>query len=232
MTALNAKIATDDGEMGAYVAQPSETPSGAVVLLQEIFGVNAAMRAAADDLATDGFLVVAPDLFWRQEPGVDLGYSDEERGRGFQLMQGLDFQKAIGDCIAAMNFARDHEASNGKVAYLGFCLGGKLSVLAASNSAADACVSFYGVKLEDNHEQLKNLSCPFQMHVGTQDEHVPIDVAEGIEALLANEDEKSVFLYEGAQHGFFNKRRDDVFDARAYETANRRVSEFLGQNLK
>ena len=231
MTQLNIEIPLADGKMGGYLATPPSGKGPGVVLLQEIFGVNDSMRLAADDLAKEGYTVLVPDLFWRMEPGINLGYAGDDRTTAFGYMQKFDFPKGVGDTKAALEFLKGHDACTGKAAYLGFCLGGKLAVLGAAQGGADACVSYYGVKLQDNHAELKDLPCPFQMHVGDKDEHVPMDVVNGLQDLLADKAGADVYVYEGAAHGFYNKLRSDVFVEDYWNAATGRVLPFLKENL-
>lgn len=229
---FNASVPCEDGEMGAYMAIPESGKGPGIILLQEIFGVNRAMRTAADALAREGYAVLVPDLFWRIEPGINLGYTEEDRQQAFGAWQKFDQATGVQDCVSAAKILKEHEACNGNIAYLGFCLGGKLAVLAASADGAKAVVSFYGVRLQENHEELKNLPCPMQLHVGDQDAHVPMDVIEGLQEVLEGKTDADIFVYEGAQHGFFNNTRDDVFHVPAAGTARKRVLTFLAENLK
>lgn len=216
--------------MSGYLARPPSGRGPGIVLLQEIFGVNEAIRTAADDLAAEGFTVLAPDMFWRLEPGVELGYSDEDRQKAFGYWQRFDNSQGAKDARAAMDFLKGHDSCTGKAAFLGFCLGGKLAVMAAARGGADAAVSFYGVKLQENHDELTSLPCPLQLHVGDADSHVPMEVVRDIEALTADLDVET-FVYPGAGHGFYNKVRTDVFDKAAWTKATERVLGFLNRTL-
>src|SRR5215210_7084515 len=149
---------SDGGEFAAYLAQPAGGPGPGLVLLQEIFGVNQVMRDIADWYAARGFVVVCPDLFWRQAPGVELtDQTDADWQRAFALYQGLDEAQAVADAAAALTALRVHPACNGKVGAVGFCLGGKLAYLLAVRADPDCAVGYYGVGLENALAEAKSL---------------------------------------------------------------------------
>lgn len=214
--------------MDAYLALPPSGKGPGVVMLQEIFGVNAAMRAKADDLAKDGFVVLVPDLFWRAERRVDLGYSEAERQRGFELMKRFDMQAGVTDTAAAAEWLSGQPACAGSVAFVGFCLGGKIAALAgALYKGTAAVVSFYGVKLDDNIAELKSLRAPFQFHVGDKDAHVPLTVVDTLRAALSGRPNNEIHVYPNAQHGFVNRLRRDVYDPTAATLAKARMLALL-----
>src|SRR2546422_6186179 len=160
-------IRSSEGQQfAAYLALPSgpSGPSGGegpgLVLLQEIFGVNRDMRAIADWYAARGFVVACPDLFWRQEPGVQLTDHSDQWQRAMELYQGLDEAKAVEDAAATLAFLRQHPACTGKVGAVGFCLGGKLAYLLATRSDPDCSVAYYGVGIESLLSGATRLRCP------------------------------------------------------------------------
>src|SRR5262245_30554054 len=162
----------DGGEFDAYLALPASGAGPGVVLLQEIFGVNQVMRSIADWYAQRGFVVVCPDLFWRQERGVEIdGHRDADWQRAFALYQGLDEKQAVEDSASAMTALRQHPACEGRVGAVGFCLGGKLAYLLAVRHRPDAAVSYYGVGLEKALDEATNLACPLLLHLGGQDQY-------------------------------------------------------------
>lgn len=232
MSELNTTVTLSDGQsFAAYLATPASGSGPGIVLLQEIFGVNAAMRAAADDLAAAGFVVLVPDMFWRLQPEIELGYSDEDRQQAFGYWQQFDNEAGASDAAASLEYLKSLPACTGTAGYVGFCLGGKLAVMAAAKGGAAAAVSFYGVKLQENHAELSALECPLQIHVGDNDAHVPLDVIADIEALTKDKGSVDTFIYEGAGHGFFNKVRKDVFDKAAWTRATQRAEAFLSEHL-
>jgi carboxymethylenebutenolidase len=214
--------------MDAYLVMPPAPARGSVVMLQEIFGVNEAMREKARDFALAGFTVLVPDLFWRIRPRVDLGYSDDERKQGFALMQKFDQVAGAADVRDAIDWLRRRGDSSRKVGLLGFCLGGRIAVLAgAANPDVSAVIAFYGVRLDLCGEQLRMFSAPFQFHVGDRDVHVPADHVKAIGDILAKVPNSEIFIYSRAQHGFFNRLRADVHDPEATKLARSRATRLL-----
>jgi carboxymethylenebutenolidase len=215
-------------EIDAFVAEPSGPTRGSLVMLQEIFGVNEAMRGKARDLASAGFAVIVPDLFWRLKRRVDLGYGEEERKEGFALMQKFDQAAATGDIQDVIAWLRRRDGR--KVGVIGFCLGGRMAVLAAAgNPDVSAVASFYGVRLDLCPNQLRTLTAPFQFHVGDRDAHVPAEHVSAVSAIVAGMPSAEVFIYSGAQHGFYNRQRTDVYDAEAAALARSRAIALLEQ---
>jgi carboxymethylenebutenolidase len=203
------------GEMGGYLAKPAGTPRGGIVLLQEIFGVNAAMRDKARDFANEGFAVLAPDMFWRSAARVDLGYGEEDRKRGFGLMQQYDQAIGAADIGAAVSWLAKTLGAK-PVALIGFCLGGRMAVLAgAGHPDVAAIVSLYGVRLDLCADKLLALTVPFQFHVGDKDAHVPAEHIAAVREAVAGKSNAEVFVYHGAQHGFYNRLRGEVYSADA-----------------
>jgi carboxymethylenebutenolidase len=216
-----------DGEMGAFLTEPASVARGGIVFLQEIFGVNEAMRDKARAFAAEGYSVLTPDLFWRLEPRIDLGYGDDDRKRGFGFMQKFDQAAGARDIRVATAWLRAPLAGK-PVALVGFCLGGRMAVLAgANNPDVAAVVSFYGVRLDLCPDELRAIAAPFQFHVGDQDAHVPAGHVAAVQDTLADRTNTDVFVYPGAQHGFYNRLRQDVFDAKASEQARTRVLALL-----
>src|SRR5499426_2433148 len=147
----------DGDEFDAYLALPASGSGPGVALLQEIFGVNRVMRSIADWYARRGFVVICPDLFWRQERGVQLtDQTEAEWQRAFALYQGLDVDKAVEDAGATLAFLRQHPACMGKVGAVGFCLGGKLAYLLATRYAPDCSIGYYGVGIENALDEVAN----------------------------------------------------------------------------
>src|SRR5215831_15300953 len=178
--------ANDGGQFNAHLCVPPGGTGPGMVLLQEIFGVNRYMREVADWYAQRGFVVVCPDLFWRQEPGVEIdGHSETDWQKAFALYQGLDEKQAVEDSAAAMTALQQHPACEGRVGAVGFCLGGKLAYLLAVRHRPDAAVSYYGVGLEKALDEATNLACPLLLHIGGQDQYCPPAAQEMIRKRLA-----------------------------------------------
>jgi carboxymethylenebutenolidase len=215
-------------EIDAFVAAPSGPARGSLVMLQEIFGVNEAMRDKARDFASAGFAVIVPDLFWRQKRRVDLGYGEDERKEGFALMQKFDQASGATDIRDVIAWLRRRDGR--KVGLVGFCLGGRMAVLAAAgNPDVSAVASFYGVRLDLCPAQLRALTAPFQFHVGDRDAHVPAEHVNAVAAITAGMPSADVFIYPDAQHGFYNRQRAEVYNAEAAALARSRALALLTQ---
>ncbi|MEQ8165942.1 MAG: dienelactone hydrolase family protein, partial [Alphaproteobacteria bacterium] len=148
--------ASDGAGFAAYMASPETGKGPGILLIQEIFGVNANMRQIADGFAAAGYVVLCPDLFWRQEPGVQLtGNTQEEFQRAFGLLEGFDMEKGIDDLKSTLTALRDLDACTGKAGSVGYCLGGRLAYLMATRSDADCNVSYYGVGIEGLLDEMK-----------------------------------------------------------------------------
>ena len=225
--------ATDgSGSFGAYLALPKGKPAGAVVMIQEIFGVNAAMRALSDWVAEMGFIAISPDLFWRQEPGVQL---DPDQGqaqwdKAFACMKAMDQDKAVEDLKATLAHARTMEGANGRAATMGFCLGGRLAYMMAARSDADANVSYYGVGLEGLLGEADAIKAPLILHIAEKDGFVPPEAREKIVAGLKGKPGVAVHVYPGVDHAFA-RMGGHSWDARAATIANGRTAELLAKVL-
>ncbi|HEY9793989.1 MAG TPA: dienelactone hydrolase family protein [Candidatus Obscuribacterales bacterium] len=219
----------DKKQFEAYVARPSSTPAPAVIVIQEIFGINPWLRSVADRLAQEGYLAVAPDLFHRQEPGIQLtDKTQAEWDKAFQLYKGFDENKGVEDLIATLETVKRLPECSGKVGSLGFCLGGKLAFLMSTRSSSDANVSFYGVGIEQNiNEPVKH---PLLLHIAEADEHVPAAAQKQIHDKLDNNKLVTIYVYPGAGHAF-GREGSKHEDKPAFDLACKRSLEFLKHHL-
>lgn len=192
----------DGGVFQAYLSIPECGSGPGIVLLQEIFGVNANMRAIADLYAEEGYTVLAPDLFWRIEPGVELGWSNADMQKAFALYKQFDVDAAIPDITAAVSALRAHPACTGQVGALGFCLGGLLAVLSAAQCGVDCAVGYYGVGLGSRLEEAAAITAPLVLHFGTEDSHVPLEALAAIKDRLGGKPNVEIHTYQGAGHSF------------------------------
>ncbi|MEO0382707.1 MAG: dienelactone hydrolase family protein [Pseudomonadota bacterium] len=214
-------VTCDGGTMGGYLALPPGGSGPGIVLLQEIFGVNAAIRAKCDRLAAEGFVVFAPDMFWRLEPNVDLGYSEPERQQGFGYLTAFDQTKGAKDIQAAWRALADHPACTASPAIVGFCIGGRMAIRAGSAlPEASGVFAFYGVKLDEIADEAASIDVPLRLYFGDQDSHVPLDIAKSLTNLLADKPNAEVHIYEGAGHGFYNPVREAVYNEAAATSAH------------
>ncbi|MFM0077087.1 dienelactone hydrolase family protein [Paraburkholderia sediminicola] len=210
----------------------NDAPRGTVLLLQEIFGVNQAIRHVATQLAEKGFRVVCADVFDHVERRVDLGYSEADRKHGFSLLQAFNPETALVHCNAISEWARHLPGSNGKLAVVGFCIGGLLALKYAARFHCDAAVSFYGVKVHENLSELRTIECPVQYHVGKEDTHIQPEHVKAVEEVVSSMPNATVYAYEGAKHGFFNPLREEAFNREAFLTADHRMLELLTERLQ
>jgi carboxymethylenebutenolidase len=220
--------ATDgSGSFAAHVVEPRTKPAGVVVLIQEIFGVNQAMRDTAAWVADLGFIAVCPDLFWRIEPGIDItDKSDAEWKRAFELFQAFDQVKGIEDLKATVAACRSIEGSNGKVATMGYCLGGRLAFIMAQQSDAETNISYYGVGLDGLLGDLNKVTRPLIVHIADKDEFFPPEGRAAVLAATAGHKFVTSYLYPNADHAF--ARVNGIhWDGRSATIANGRSAEAL-----
>lgn len=224
-------ITTKDGTFSAYVARPSRSPAPAVVVIQEIFGVNQVMRDVSDGLAGQGYLAICPDLFWRIEPGIDItDKSDAEWKRAFELFNAFDVDAGVGDIAATIAHIRQDAACNGKVGAVGYCLGGQLAFLTATRTDADASVAYYGVGLENRVAEAEKLTHPLLMHIAEEDQFVPKTAQAVILAALKDHPQIEIHTYPGCDHAFA-RVGGQHFNAEAAKLANGRTLSFFQKVL-
>lgn len=215
--------AADGHRLGAYLAAPAGAPRGAIVVVQEIFGVNSHIRAVADGYAADGYLALAPALFDRVERGVEIGYTDADIQRGIALRAKVPADGALADIAASIGHAA--RAGGGKVGIVGYCWGGLLSWLAACKLDGLACaVCYYGGGMPDQKALVPR--CPVLAHFGEKDHAIPL---AGAEAFRAARPEVEVHLYP-AGHGFNCDQRGS-YDAASAKLARERSLAFFGRHL-
>ena len=198
------RVASADGEFGAYLAVP-ETPSGvAVVVLQEIFGVNANIRGICDRLAAAGHVALAPDLYWRQSPGIALDpATDEGRSQAMELMKGLDRDQAVADSTAALAAARERVPDIRRSAAIGYCFGGGVAYLLAVRNAVDAGIAYYGTYLHTLLDEAPNLRGQLLLHIAGEDHLCPPPAQAAIKAAMAPlGDRAQVVVHQGVGHAF------------------------------
>ena len=224
-------ISGQDGDFAAYLAIPASTPAPALVVAQEIFGVNAVMRDICDWLAGEGYLACCPDLFWRIEPGIQLtDKSEAEWARAFELFNLFDVDKGIEDMVATLSALRSHEAGNGKAGSVGYCLGGKIAYLVGSRTDADCSVSYYGVGLEGLLDEAASISKPLMLHIASKDQFVPPEAQAQIKSGLSDHAQVTLHVYEGQDHAFA-REGGEHFDAAAAQSANARSLAFFKEHL-
>jgi carboxymethylenebutenolidase len=214
--------ASDGFELSAYVARPSGTPKGGLVVAQEIFGVNGHIRRVTDGFAWDGFLTIAPALFDRIEPGIELGYTPKDIERGLQLKSISPAENSLQDIEAA----RAAAASVGSVGVIGYCWGGFLTWISATRlSGFSAAVSYYGGGIGSVAEEQPK--CPVLMHFGERDHAIPLADVDKVRAAHQQGVEIHVYL---SGHGFNCDERES-FDPDSARVARERTLRFLEAHL-
>jgi carboxymethylenebutenolidase len=194
--------AADGGKFRGYLAVPKSGKGPGIVLCQEIFGINAYIREVADYYAEEGYVVLAPDLFWRLEKDVELGYTEADFKRAFDFFQRFDTDKGMEDITAAVNTLRARPEVAGKVGALGFCLGGRLAYLAAARSGVDCAVGYYGVTIDQYLGEAAKIKVPVVLHFASEDKYAPPETVEKIRAGLKNNAGVEIYVYQGVDHAF------------------------------
>ena len=214
--------ASDRFELGAYRADPDGAPKGAVVVIQEIFGVNHHIRAVCDRFAAQGYVAVAPSIFDRITPNFQSGYSPDEIAAARTFVANPDWPAMLRDTQAAIDSVRDV----GPIGIIGFCLGGSIAYAAATKlTGLQAAIGYYGgaiVRFADDRPAV-----PTQLHFGEKDTGIPLT---DVEAIRAKRPEVEIFVYQGAQHGFACDERAS-FDAASAQLANTRSLAFFATHL-
>jgi len=225
-------INTPDGSFDCYVARPAAAGlHPVIVVLQEIFGVNAGIRSIADGYAAKGYIAVAPDLFWRAEPGLSMSEDSEgDWAKGFALYSAYDFDKGVQDIAATVDAARSMPGANGKVGVTGYCLGGLLTFLSAARFKADAYVAYYGGGTEKYVAEARNINGPLLYHMAGEDEYIGKDAQAAINAALSGKPGVQVYTYPGRNHAFARPGGSHYDDADA-KLANGRTDAFFKQHL-
>lgn len=228
----NAQASTLDGQdaIPLFVAAPSGTPRGAIIVIQEIFGINPGIRQKCEDWAAAGYLAVAPDVFWRQQPGIELDPDVPEQFQtGVQYMMKHDFDLGIQDVEAVIHWIR-REKGVAKVGLVGFCMGGKIAYMAAARTDIDASVGYYGVGIDGMLNESNAIAKPLLLHVPTADGFVKPQAQAAMHAGLDDNSHVTLHDYEGLDHGFadtFGARRDEA----GAKLADQRTTEFFAAHV-
>ena len=225
---MTVRIPTSDGEFSGYLALPRKGRGPGVVVLQEIFGVNASMRKTCDFFASRQFTVLAPELYWRTNPGVELAETNPEEARAIRAK--TDDNKASDDTFAAIEFLRKHESCTGKVGVVGYCWGGLISYLTAVRHKPDAAVSYYGVGIDKKLDLAKNLSCPMMLHYAGLDQFAGPEVAKQVRETFKDDPRAAVWEYPKAGHAFA-RPGGAHFEAASADLADMRSLSFLTAHL-
>jgi carboxymethylenebutenolidase len=227
MASITIQASDGAGSFSAYLLEPKAKPAGVVVLIQEVFGVNQAMRDIAAWVADIGFVAVCPDLFWRIEPGIDITDKTEaEWKKAFELFGKFDQAKGIADLKATVASARTLQGANGRVGTMGYCLGGRLAFMMAEQSDTDVNVSYYGVGLDNLLGDLGKVTKPLIVHIADKDEFFPPEGRAKVVAAVKGHRHIGCHVYPDADHAF--ARMGGVhWDGRSAAIANGRSAEAL-----
>lgn len=223
-------IKTPDGDFYGHWVLPKSGKGPGLVLAQEIFGINRVMRKIADAFAEEGFCVLVPDLFWRFEKGVELGYTDMDWKKATDYYKAFDVDKGVQDMSAALSAVRRHPSVQGKVGVVGYCLGGLLAYLCACRTDCEAAVGYYGVGIDQHLEESHRIQSPLLLHFGERDSFVPLSTIERVEAALGKNTLVTIYRYPDADHAFA-RVGEHHYHPQAAEKANKRTINFLKKSL-
>lgn len=225
------RVSSQEGRFEAYLARAAERGRPVVIVLHEVFGVNADMRATCDELASAGFTAICPELFWRKQPHIDLSVrSESDWEKGLALYMAFDIDAGVRDIESTVTAARALTESSGRVGLLGFCLGGLLVFLTAARVRLDAAVAFHGARTEEFLGEVADVDAPLQMHLAGDDEFMPEAAQRSIAAALASNPKCELFTYPGCRHAF-SRHGGMHFDADAARESRARTIEFFNRNL-
>jgi len=230
MTNIEIPTLDGDGMIPAYVARPEGTPRGAIIVQQEIFGVDAGIRRKVDGWAAKGYLAVAPDSFWRQKPGIELSpYVEEEFKQAIGHMSAHDFDLGIRDIEAVIHWIRREEGVP-KVGLVGFCMGGRIAYMVAARTDIDASVGYYGVMIDQMLGEKHAIARPLMLHIPVADHFVDAAAQKAIHDGLDDHPRVTLWDYEGLDHGFaaeIGARRDEA----GAELADSRTEAFFAEHV-
>jgi carboxymethylenebutenolidase len=230
VTAQWIDIPSGNATFGGYLSLPKRGRGPAVIIIQEIFGVNAHIRAVCDQYAADGYVALAPDIFWRTQPRVELTYDPADIGKGMELAQKTNVDLVVADIAATAGLLRARPEVAGKVAAIGYCFGGFLAYLAAATGKSDAAVAYYGGGIQNSLDVAEKIAQPILFHYAENDHAIPLSAVDDVKARFANRGNATFHLYRGAEHGF-NCTDRASYNQHAAALARGRTLMFLAEHL-
>ncbi|MDA9688938.1 dienelactone hydrolase family protein [Betaproteobacteria bacterium] len=196
------------GSFGAYVSLPPAGFGPGLLVIQEIFGVNDHIKNVCDQYALDGFVAVAPDVFWRQEPQIELSYDSAAIAKGVRLFDGLNIDIAAADLQRAVEAIRHIPSCTGKVGAIGFCMGGLLAFVSAARAGVESSVIYYGTRLDHYLDLVHDITCPLLFHFASDDKHISTQAVKKVKMSLTGKDNCRVIVHKNSGHGFNCWHRD------------------------
>jgi carboxymethylenebutenolidase len=221
----------DGGEMAAHVVLPSSGSGPGVLVLMEIFGVGTYIRRACERLAELGYVAMAPDLYRRIDPGLEIEHTEDGIGRAMQKVQELDGEGAVADAAVALAYLRDMSEVTGRAGAVGFCLGGRLAFGLGAAADPDAIVCYYGSGIADSLDAASDIECPALFHYGGEDPYIPRSDAEKVAAVVAERPDWEIAIQEDGGHAFDNHDAPMFYRPAAAARAWELTSDFLQRNL-
>jgi carboxymethylenebutenolidase len=225
------QVPTADGSFDLTVWLPEAGTGPGVLLIQEIYGVSDYIRAVAEDLAALGYVVAAPDLFWRMKPGHQAAHDEAGLQESLALGSRFDFEKGVADAAAALAQLRALPETGGGLGVVGFCLGGSIAYFLAAQGGLDAVLSFYGSAVPDSLDLLDQISVPVQFHFGGADPFIGRDQVARVEAATAGRASVQMLVEEEAGHAFHNRKAPMFYNPEPAARAWQRAEEFLRRHL-
>jgi len=224
-------VQTPDGTFDLTVWLPDAGPGPGLLLIQEIYGVSDYIRAVAEDLAGLGYVVAAPDLFWRLKPRFQAAHDEAGLAESLEVSSGFDAEQGVADSAAALDHLRSLPEVAGGLGVIGFCLGGSIAFFLAAQEELDAVVSFYGSAVPGHLEVLEQIDSPLQFHFGGSDGYIPRDQVAAVEQAVAGRDNVEVHVEEDAGHAFHNRKAPMFYVPEPAARAWQRTEEFLRRHL-
>jgi len=228
---LTEQVSADGGAFDLHVWLPEAGHGPGLLLIQEIFGVGPYIRSVATRLADLGYVVAAPDVFWRIRPNWEADHDDAGLAASFELVQQLDAPAAVDDCRLALAWLEGMAETEGGAGVIGFCLGGTLAWAVAADGGPKAVVSYYGSGVADQLGRLDAIDCPVLLHFGGADPFIPDEQVDRIRAAVADRPDIDVVVQDGAGHAFDNHEAPAFHDAAAAERAWALTLDFLDRHL-